>query len=255
MSTPPASVAERVARERHAADETELYENVKALHQRYRHVFRCPAVRKADHWFETRIRERAAGGTVMDYGCYDGTYELWRFGSARMVGIDISETAIAEARARYGDKGEFQVADAHDLRDFADGSFDLIVGSGILHHLDLELAAPEIRRVLRPGGSAMFIEPLGDNPLAKIFRLLTPKARTADERPLDAKTIKRLDRLFSRQEHYFCGLVSTPVGVVTSYLPLTPDNLLLKLSSRIDDVLRHTPLKWWARAVYIHWTR
>jgi SAM-dependent methyltransferase len=40
---------------------------------------------------------------------------------------------------------------------FEDGSFDLVVGHAVLHHLpDLERAFGEFRRVLRPGGTVVF---------------------------------------------------------------------------------------------------
>jgi ubiquinone/menaquinone biosynthesis C-methylase UbiE len=57
---------------------------------------------------------------------------------------------------------------------FPDNSFDLICGSSILHHLNLDKACAEIRRILRPDGGAVFIEPLGHNPLINMFRKLTP---------------------------------------------------------------------------------
>jgi SAM-dependent methyltransferase len=43
---------------------------------------------------------------------------------------------------------------------FADNSFDYVIGVGALHHLNLELAGHEISRVLKPGGTAVFIEPV-----------------------------------------------------------------------------------------------
>ncbi len=47
-------------------------------------------------------------------------------------------------------------ADAESLP-FADGTFDLVLGHAVLHHLpDLERAFAEFRRVLRPGGRIVF---------------------------------------------------------------------------------------------------
>ncbi len=40
-----------------------------------------------------------------------------------------------------------------------------VLGKQILHHLDMTQAVPEIARVLRPGGRAVFLEPLIHNPL------------------------------------------------------------------------------------------
>jgi hypothetical protein len=99
------------------------------------------------------------------------------------------------------------------------------------------------------------MEPLGDNPAAKLFRRFTPRARTADERPLDRASVTALDALFSESRHDFCSIVSTPVAALTSLTPLRPDNAALKACARLDGALARTPLKWWARAIYIHWVK
>src|SRR5205807_1094253 len=100
----------------------------------------------------------------------------------------IAEGQVVEATQRaeaagLADRVDFLVDDAHATT-FPDDSFDLIVGVAILHHLDLEVALREIRRVLRPGGRAVFLEPLWHNPLLRLGRRLTPSARTPDEHPL-----------------------------------------------------------------------
>jgi SAM-dependent methyltransferase len=72
----------------------------------------------------------------------------------------------------------FLVMDAESLG-FDEGSFDVVVGSGILHHLALRQS-----RVLRPDGCAVFVDPLGHNIFIRLYRKLTPSMRTADEHPL-----------------------------------------------------------------------
>jgi SAM-dependent methyltransferase len=67
---------------------------------------------------------------------------------------------------------------------FANGSFDLIYGNAILHHLDSDQAAREIARLLAPGGVAVFREVQSGNVFLASFRYLTPFWRTADEHPL-----------------------------------------------------------------------
>src|SRR5207302_1903430 len=74
---------------------------------------------------------------------------------------------VAEARRRARANGaavKIVTADAERLP-FADASFDRVWGNAVLHHLDLGRAAPELRRVLAPGGVAVFCEPWGENPL------------------------------------------------------------------------------------------
>ena len=87
----------------------------------------------------------------------------------------------------FSDKNfNFRVMDAHKL-EFEENKFDLVIGNGILHHLDKLEAINSIYRVLKPGGRLVFKEPLADNPFLKIFRYFTPKARTVDEEPFSKK--------------------------------------------------------------------
>jgi SAM-dependent methyltransferase len=72
---------------------------------------------------------------------------------------DISPGMLATLRANAGKLGidvEATACDAEDLP-FQDGSFDLVFGHAVLHHLpDLDRAFSEFRRVLKPGGIVAF---------------------------------------------------------------------------------------------------
>jgi hypothetical protein len=50
----------------------------------------------------------------------------------------------------------------------------------------------EIRRVLEINGRMLFMEPLADNPLLKLFRFLTSKSRTTDERPFYRADLRQM---------------------------------------------------------------
>jgi SAM-dependent methyltransferase len=150
--------------------------------------------------YEDLLRARGAGQDVLEYGCGPGSYAFFLAElGASVVGIDISTTAIEQARAAARERGaegvEFRQLNAESL-DLPDDSFDLVCGTGILHHLDLDRAYAEIVRTLRPGGSAVFIEPLGHNPLINRFRKKTPSLRTEDEHPLRAGDFDLARRYF-----------------------------------------------------------
>src|SRR3546814_9362268 len=89
---------------------------------------------------------------------------------------------------------------------FPDDSFDLVFGSGIIHHLDIDRAFGEIARVLRPGGRAVFIEPLGLNPAIELYRRFTPSARTPAEHPLLRRDFRRFDAAFGSTSCRFYGI-------------------------------------------------
>ena len=157
-------------------------------------------------------------GRVLEYGCGRGGYifDLARRG-VDVVGIDISEEGIGLARQRavtegLEDKVGFRVMNA-EAPDFPDDHFDLVYGSGILHHLDLEAALPELTRVIKPEGRAVFFEPLGHNILINIYRKLTPQMRSQDEHPLVARDLAALTKAFHRTSFsYFalCVLAAVP---------------------------------------------
>jgi SAM-dependent methyltransferase len=246
--------ASRVHREQTAYDEHNLWEETRKLHNRFLHVFRCPNTTAGDKYFETTIAAMAPGSVVLDYGCYNGglTERLLAFGPARVVGIDISAKGIAEAKARLGGRAEFRVMDAHAI-DFDDATFDLIVGKAILHHLNYDQAIVEIKRVLKPGGHAVFIEPLRGNPAAKLFRMLTPRARTRDEQPLSRRQLLFADRTLGAGAHRFMNLFSVPCGMASTFLFTQADNPLTRLADHLDRVAAKVFLRYWMRSVVLVW--
>jgi SAM-dependent methyltransferase len=175
------------------------------------------------------VGSAGARARVLEYGCGAGSaaFELAEQGH-EVLGIDISPAAIGRAtdtaRTRGLSDATFRVMDAHAL-DVPDGSFDVVCGSGILHHLDVDRALAEVARVLRPQGRAVFFEPLGHNPLVNLYRRATPDLRTVDESPLRWSTIESATRRFARVDVRACNLVAlvlTPVNDRTFARRLAP---------------------------------
>jgi SAM-dependent methyltransferase len=155
------------------------------------------------------VKQLAAGAEVLEYGCGAEALAPQLATLARSVhAIDISEQAIARAREQSQSSAvTYAVMNAMDL-EYENASFDLICGSGIVHHLDTAVCAREISRVLRPSGHAVFWEPLGLNPIINAYRLLTPSARTPDEHPLLPRDMRLLRDHFSCVDLQFFGLTS-----------------------------------------------
>jgi len=77
----------------------------------------------------------------------------------RVTATDIAPGMLRALEANAGEQGlevETVVTDAERLP-FADGTFDLVLGHAVLHHIpDLDRATAEFIRVLRPGGTVAF---------------------------------------------------------------------------------------------------
>ncbi len=129
------------------------------------------------------------------------------------TGIDISEVAVRRGKSLSKPGARFALMDAESLG-FRDHSFGVIYGSGVLHHVKLEMALSELKRVLKPGGSAIFLEPLGHNPFINLFRKLTPSMRSVDEHPLTHVDLDEMERHFDCDVRYYLltGVVAMPFG-------------------------------------------
>lgn len=95
-----------------------------------------------------------AGRRILDAGCGAGPLAAaLRDRGAHVTGIDASAGMLALARRRLGGEADLRLADLGDPLPFADGAFDDVVASLVLHYLrDWAPTLAEMRRVLRPGG-------------------------------------------------------------------------------------------------------
>lgn len=134
------------------------------------------------------------GKTVVDFGCGAGENSvLLATRHAQVIGVDISPDQLKRAEERMTLHGfqsgyEFRAVSCFETG-LADHSIDGVLAIAILHHLvfDLDRAAREISRILKPGGFFILKEPVRDNSLARLFRRSVP-AKGDDispgERPL-----------------------------------------------------------------------
>ncbi|MGL4421467.1 MAG: class I SAM-dependent methyltransferase [Gemmataceae bacterium] len=144
------------------------------------------------------------GKQLLDLGCGHGmaSVVLARRG-ATVTACDLSAEYVREAITRAAANTVSitgAITPAENLP-FPAKSFDAIWGHAILHHLDLPVAAAELRRVLRPGGVAVFCEPWGGNQLLEWTRAGLPytgKHRTVDEQPLTHERLAPIHEQFSR---------------------------------------------------------
>ena len=238
------SIEQRVKNEAAAHNDNDVLAESYRLKNRFHHIWSYPSRKQFDNEFH-RYLHHIDNKTILDYGCGNGQESIKYLERGAIVfGIDISEAyinnCVQEAKTKGFDSQNFNFAvmDAHKL-EFSDNTFDFVAGNGILHHLEPSVAMSEIHRVLKPGGRVLLQEPLDGHPLLKLFRLLTPSARTIDEKPFTSKGLKEIvlkEKWIS--ESFYCGIIEAPVAILTSLImPKRPDNFLLKIAHKIEYLL------------------
>jgi SAM-dependent methyltransferase len=189
------------------------------------------------------------GLAVVDLGCGQGEEAVYlaKLG-AHVTAIDIATTGIEIARRRASHNG---VADRVNLvvgrvdpTPFPDRSFDVIHGIGIMHHVGVEPSVEEIRRLLKPGGRAVFFEHMGNCPaFERQLRRVLPGDYTQHERPVTWAELRlhadRFAEMRLHSYHVLCRL--RPLRQTTSIRVL--DHVALTLCP---------PLRFFASGVVIY---
>lgn len=175
------------------------------------------------HYFHSRMLTWAIGELaptlsnrrVLDVGVGEGhSSVLMAQRGAHVTGIEVSREALERARrmaSRYQVEVDLRQM-AGECLDFPDETFDAVLCISAYHHMDQEAASREIARVLRPGGRAVFVEPLASNPPAWIYRQLARwyhRVGTSHERPLRVGDLKTLRQDFRRVDWRGMFLLTT----------------------------------------------
>ncbi len=235
MSTTDRLATERQFHDRQAAERAARFADPSCLR------FTIDSYLDHETWIRPAMERLGpvAGLSVLDFGCGHGmaAIVLARLG-ARVTAFDLSPGYLSEARRRAIANNAsiaFVQADGERLP-FADATFDRVWGNAVLHHLDCRVAARELRRVLKPGGIAVFCEPWSGNPLLAFARRWLPyrnKERTPDENPLQSRQVAQLREVYPNLEiegHQF-------VSMLRRVLPSGP---VVRTVDRCDAVL----LRW-----------
>jgi 2-polyprenyl-3-methyl-5-hydroxy-6-metoxy-1,4-benzoquinol methylase len=142
-----------------------------------------------------------SGKRLLDLGSGAGESAVFfALQGAEVTATDVSEGMLAVAAKvaeRHGVALNCRIASAEDLSEFDDGSFDVVFGANVLHHVDIEGCLEEVKRVLKPGGKAAFWDPLAYNPAINFYRRMATAVRTTDEHPLKREHLKSMRTRFS----------------------------------------------------------
>lgn len=202
-----------------------------------------PVRRHVREW----VRRESPGHVVLDYACGNGwmALELAQANADLTVGIDISEISVRNAtesaqRAGVGDRTRFLQRDC-EATTFPENTFDRAMCSGMLHHLDLPRAYPELHRVLKPGGRVLCVEALDYNPAITLYRRMTPQYRTAWEAKhiLSMREV-RLAKKWFKVENVRFFLMAAPLATLLPKGPLRDAGL--GVGNALDAILTRVPL-------------
>jgi ubiquinone/menaquinone biosynthesis C-methylase UbiE len=188
--------------------------------------------------FSTYTSKKTKNKIVLDYGCGIGntSQKISASNPLKLFGIDISEVSINKA-VENAKKLNLQInysVDNCEETKFKAETFDLVFGSGILHHLNLEKSVREIDRILKNNGEMVFLEPLGTNPLINFYRKLTPKSRSEDEHPFLKKDFDFISSLFEQVTISYYGFFTLVFFV---FYKNPQKSLMFKIISKLDYYL------------------
>ena len=188
---------------------------------RYRNRKYYSVTRASQEYVDEWLARAVPGRVFLDYACGSGrrVIQAAKAGSTLAVGIDISDVSLDLGRGRAEQEGVadrccFVQADCEETG-LPDGCVDVVLCSGMLHHLDLSYAFPELRRILRAGGRILGVEALNYNPALRLYRKLTPGMRTEweAEHILSLKDLELARRFFDVRDVRFwhlSSLLATP---------------------------------------------
>lgn len=186
------------------------------------------ATSRSRNWVNGWLAENARGKIFLDYACGNGAkaIDAAKAGAKLALGFDISDVSVRNAREAAGQQGvagttRFFQADAENTQ-LPSESVDTVLCSGMLHHLDLSYAFPELRRILKPGGRILAVEALDYNPLIKLYRMLTPDMRTEWEKAhiLSMRDVEFARRFFEVEDMRFWHVAGYVGGKFPALLPL-----------------------------------
>jgi len=180
---------------------------------RLRWVYRKPVNRmyEALHENMRELLQEIGGKDALEIGSGRGNPITFYVASRckSLVCCDISAASVQQLNRKFDADGLVNargIVAGFPLRGTPDRAFDVVFGTGILHHFsDLRGTCRELRRLLRSGGYAVFSEPLNTDILIRVARRLTRPFKSDQEWefPLDWEALHTIREVFPKTEAFF----------------------------------------------------
>ena len=131
--------------------------------------------KRAREWIARDLIRPFPGMRILDLGCGPGQILSFLPVDVTYVGYDMSAEYIAAAKAKFGARGTFHCRLLEQAEVATLEPFDLVMGIGVLHHLD-DGAARQFMTLakagLKPGGRVLTVDACftpGQNPIARFL--------------------------------------------------------------------------------------
>ena len=163
------------------------------------------------------------GKYVLEIGCGTGVFtEIFARTGARIIAVDISGDLLhlARAKAMPSDQVSFLESRFEDCADM--GPFDAVIGSSVLHHLDIKPALETIYRLLKPNGFLSFAEPNMLNPQIALQKNIPWIKKIMGDSPDETAFTKRQMRKLLGN----AGFVDIQITPFDWLHPATPSKLI-----------------------------
>jgi SAM-dependent methyltransferase len=136
---------------------------------------RIMGAKRGREWIARDLIRPFPGIRILDLGC--GPAQILGFLPADVtyIGYDMSAEYIAAATAKFGTRGTFHCRLLEQAEAATLEPFDLVMGIGVLHHLDDGTARQFMtlaKAALKPGGRVLTLDPCyapGQNPIARFL--------------------------------------------------------------------------------------
>ena len=173
---------------------------------------------------------------VLEIGCGTGYFskELIKT-NAKIISIDISTELINIAKQNNNSNNiTFLVDNAYSMS-FKNSLFDCVVGSSVLHHLDINKALSEIFRVLKPNCKLFFTEPNMLNPQIVLQKNIPYLKRKLGDSP-DETAFTKWGITKDLKLHGFSDISVIPFDWLHPKIPQTAIHTVNKIGNFLEKI-------------------
>ncbi|PYT35111.1 MAG: SAM-dependent methyltransferase [Acidobacteria bacterium] len=222
-----------------------------------RAAFEAPSA--MENQFILRLLGPLTGKRVLDVGAGLGessVYFALQGASVTCTDLSPSMVDIASRLAKRHGVTLTAVVSPGETLHVPSNEFDIVYVANTIHHVTNKPALfSQLRRVLKPGGIFVSVDPLAYNPVIQVYRRMATKVRTEDEAPLTFADVDLASRYFegvAHREFWIASLVLFLKYFLIDRVHPNQDRYWKRIFSETRD-----SLKWWMplRSLDEHLTR